>query len=91
MYIPSLLSFIFGPNFNESAINAPVTAPQVSPWRAMPPPKGEAMVEAISSDNPNCGANAEKRDWEHENPCSNRLVAVWMGSFINSPQIELKL
>ncbi len=54
----------------------PVTAPHVSPIRAIPAPKLEAIRNAVSRSIPSASAKAEKTDWEHENPSRNLFSAV---------------
>ena len=49
-------------------MSAPETAPQISPVREIPAPKGDAMLLAVSASRPRSGAYAEKTAMEQLAP-----------------------
>ena len=56
-------------------MRAPVTAPQVSPMRAIPPPKAPATLRASSRSSPNSSPKLESTACDHENPPRKQATA----------------
>ena len=67
---------------SPSARTAPVTAPQVSPVRARPPPKPEARRSAVSRLTSAGSANAVNTDCAQEKSCSNVRTACSTRSIV---------